>query len=142
MSVLSETLFSKIARGEIPSARVLETDRAFAFLDINPVNTGHVLLIPKEPFATVADLPDDLAAHLGSLLPRLCRAVKSVTGASGVNVIANNGPVAGQTIFHIHWHIIPRHPDDAVHWPWPHAKYQEGQLEAVRASIASALQKS
>ena len=130
------SLFSKIVRGEIPCARVLETDRALAFLDINPVNHGHVLLIPKEQHATVADLPDDLAAHLGSLLPRLCRAIKTATGADGLNVIANNGPVAGQTIFHVHWHIIPRFAGDAVHWPWPHFPYAEGGLQAMQAKIA------
>lgn len=133
------TLFAKIARGEIPAAKVLETDRAVAFLDINPVNHGHVLLIPRDVYPTVADLPDDLAAHLGSLLPRLCRAVKAASGAEALNVIANNGPVAGQTIFHVHWHIIPRFGDDAVRWPWPHSAYPEGGLEAMKEKIIAAL---
>ena len=133
------SLFSKIARGEIPCSRVFETDRALAFLDINPVNHGHLLLIPKEQFATVGDLPDDLAAHLGSLLPRLCRAVKSATGADALNVIANNGAVAGQTISHVHWHVIPRFTGDAVHWPWPHSPYAEGGLQAMQRSMAEAL---
>ncbi len=133
------TLFAKIARGEIPAAKVLETDRALAFLDINPVNPGHVLLIPKDVYPTVADLPDDLAAHLGSLLPRLCRAVKAATGADAINVISNNGPVAGQTIFHIHWHVIPRYSGDAVRWPWPHASYAEGGLEAMKIRIMNSL---
>ena len=139
MTHSSDTLFAKIARGEIPSAKVLETDRAFAFLDINPVNQGHVLLIPKDVYATVADLPDDLAAHLGSLLPRLCRAVKTATGAENLNVICNNGPAAGQTVFHLHWHVIPRFPDDAVRWPWPHSPYGEGQSQAMLARIIAAL---
>lgn len=133
------TLFAKIARGEISCAKVLETDRALAFLDVNPVNHGHVLLIPKDVYPTVADLPDDLAAHLGSLLPRLCRAVKAATGAEALNVIANSGPAAGQTVFHIHWHIIPRFADDAVRWPWPHSPYAEGQSQAMLARILAAL---
>src|SRR4051794_36295097 len=132
MGGAADTLFSKIARGEIPSARVLETDRAFAFLDINPVNLGHVLLIPREPYPTIADLPDDLSSHLGSPLPRLCRAVKAATGAPALNVIANNGPIAGQTIFHVHWHIIPRFSGDAVRWPWPHSSYGEGAIQAMQ----------
>ena len=135
-----DSLFTKIVRGEIPAARVLETDRALAFLDINPVNPGHVLLIPKEPHASVADLPEDLAAHLGSLLPRLCRAARDATGADGLNVIANNGPVAGQTIFHVHWHIIPRFEGDAVHWPWPHSPYEPDGLEAMKERLVQALQ--
>ncbi len=133
------TLFAKIARGEIPCAKVLETDLALAFLDINPVNHGHVLLIPKDVYPTVADLPDDLAAHLGSLLPRLSRAVKAATGAEALNVVCNNGPAAGQTVFHVHWHIIPRFPDDAVRWPWPHAPYADGQAQAMLSQIRAAL---
>ena len=139
MNTPTDTLFAKIARGEIPCAKVLETDRALAFLDVNPVNHGHVLLIPKDVYPTVADLPDDLAAHLGSLLPRLCRAVKSATGAEALNVICNNGPAAGQTVFHVHWHIIPRFPDDAVRWPWPHSPYDEGQAQVMLARIVAAL---
>lgn len=139
VAVVSETLFSRIVRGEIPCARVLETDRALAFLDIRPVNLGHVLLIPKEPYATVADLPDDLAAHLGSLLPRLSRAVMSATGAAAFNVITNNGPIAGQTVFHVHWHIIPRFEDDAVRWPWPHGSYDDGAMAAMQLRVVAAL---
>ena len=139
MNTPTDTLFAKIARGEIPCAKVLETDRALAFLDVNPVNHGHVLLIPKDVYPTVADLPDDLAAHLGSLLPRLCRAVKAATGAENLNIICNNGPAAGQTVLHIHWHIIPRFADDAVRWPWPHSPYAEGQSQAMLGRILAAL---
>ncbi len=133
------TIFSKIVRGEIPCAKVLETDRALAFLDISPVNHGHVLLIPKEPIAVLADLSDDLSAHLGSLIPRLCRAVREATGAEALNVIANNGRIAGQTVDHVHWHIIPRYDGDAVRWPWPHASYADGEMERMRERIAAGL---
>ena len=128
-------LFCKIVRGEIPSARVLETDQAIAFLDIRPVNPGHVLLLPRAHHAQLADLPDDLAAHAGSLLPRLCRAVLAATGAEALNVIVNNGRVAGQTIDHVHWHLIPRRHDDAVNWPWPHAEYLGDALNQMRFRI-------
>src|SRR5207249_3900726 len=102
------------------------------FLDINPVNPGHLLLVPKAHHATLADLPDDLAAQAGSLLPRLCRAVRSATGAGGLNVIVNLGRPAGQVIDHAHWHIIPRFPGDAVHWPWPHVPYTGDELSQMR----------
>jgi histidine triad (HIT) family protein len=137
---MSDTLFARIARGDLPCARVLETDHALAFLDIHPVNLGHVLLIPKQAHRTVADLPDDLAAHLGSLLPRLCRAVQKVTGAPAFNVIANGGSAAGQTVFHVHWHIIPRYEDDAVRWPWPHSSYgDEARMKAMQDRLVEAL---
>ncbi len=132
-------LFCKIARGEIPSALVLETAEAVAFLDIHPVNLGHVLLVPKAHHATLSDLPDDLAAAAGSLLPRLCRAVRAATGASALNVIVNHGAAAGQTIDHVHFHVIPRRADDSVHWPWPHAEYVGDELNQMRSRIQGEL---
>lgn len=139
MSHHPSCLFCKIARGEVPAARVLETDRALAFLDINPVNPGHLLLVPKDHHATLADLPDDLAGAAATLLPRLCRAVRDTTGAEGLNVIVNLGRVAGQTIDHVHWHIIPRFNGDAVRWPWPHFPYQGDELDQMRGRIEQAL---
>ena len=134
-----DCLFCKIVRGEIPAARVLETDRAIAFLDIQPVNPGHLLLIPRDHHETLSGLPDDLAAHAGSLLPRLCRAVRAATGAEALNVIVNHGRAAGQTIGHVHWHVIPRHADDAVRWPWPHSRYDGDELERMRDRVAREL---
>ena len=134
------TIFTKIVLGEIPAAKGLETDRAVAFLDIGPVNPGHVLLIPKDEYSTLANLPDDLAAHLGSLLPRLCRAVKEASGAEALNIISNNGLTAGQTVPHIHWHIIPRFPDDAVRWPWPHGTYGDGEAAEMQRRIIASLE--
>lgn len=134
-----DCIFCKIIRGTIPSARVLETDQAVAFLDIGPLNPGHTLLVPRAHHATLGDLPDELAAHVGSLLPRLCRAVKSATGAAGLNVVVNNGEAAGQTIAHCHWHIIPRFPGDPVRWPWPQGSYSGDELAGMKARIAGEL---
>jgi histidine triad (HIT) family protein len=128
-------IFCKIVHGEIPSARVLETDRAIAFLDIAPVNRGHLLLVPRAHHATLADLPSDLAAHAGSLLPPLCQAVRAATGADGLNVIVNIGRAAGQTIDHVHWHIIPRFHNDPVNWPWPHSQYVGDELAQMQFRI-------
>jgi histidine triad (HIT) family protein len=128
-------IFCKIVHGHIPSARVLETDRAIAFLDIHPVNPGHTLLVPRSHHVHLGELPDDIAAHAGSLLPRLCRAVRAATGADGLNVIVNNGRSAGQTIDHVHWHIIPRFQDDAVNWPWPQGEYVGDELGQMQLSI-------
>jgi histidine triad (HIT) family protein len=128
-------IFCKITRGEIPSAKVLETDQAVAFLDIHPVNPGHVLLMPKAHHAQLAELPEDLAGHVGALLPGICRAVQAATRAEGLNVIVNNGRVADQTIDHAHWHVIPRFRDDAVDWPWPHAEYVDDELGRMQTRI-------
>ena len=130
-----DCLFCKIARGAMPSATILETEDAIAFLDIHPVNLGHVLLVPKAHHATIADLPEPLAAHAASLLPRLCRAIQAATGADGLNVIINNGRAAGQTVDHGHWHIIPRFHGDPVDWPWPHSEYVGDELGQMRFRI-------
>jgi histidine triad (HIT) family protein len=134
-----QCIFCKIVRGEIPSARVLETDHAVAFLDLNPLNPGHTLLVPRAHHPGVTSLPDEIAAHAGSLLPRLCRAIQQATGAEGLNVVVNNGPVAGQTIDHCHWHIIPRFSGDPVHWAWPQGQYQGDEMSRTRERIEQAL---
>jgi histidine triad (HIT) family protein len=108
---MAETIFSKILRGEIPCHRVYEDDLVFAFLDINPLSEGHVLVIPKEPAATVDQLSDESAAAIGRVLPRLSRAVIAATGVREFNILQNNGAGAHQAVFHVHFHIIPKHPD-------------------------------
>ena len=130
-----ECLFCKIARGIIPASVVLESPSVIAFLDINPVNKGHVLLLPKAHHSEITELADDLAAEAGRLLPRLARAVKLATGADGLNVIINNGEAAGQTIHHGHWHLIPRFRDDSVNWPWPHAEYVGDEIGQMQFRI-------
>jgi histidine triad (HIT) family protein len=133
-------IFCKIIHGEVPSARVLETDHAVAFLDIQPLNPGHTLLVPRSHHAHITELPEELAAHAGSLLPRLCRAVEAATGAAGLNVVINNGRVAGQTIDHCHWHIIPRFAGDPVNWPWPQGKYTGDELHQMKTQIERELE--
>jgi histidine triad (HIT) family protein len=128
-------LFCKIVRGEIPASVVLETDDAVAFLDIHPVIKGHTLLVPKAHHPHLAELPPEVAAHVASQLPALCRAVQKATGADGYNVIVNNGRAAGQTIDHVHWHIIPRFLDDPVNWPWPHSEYLGDELSQMRFAL-------
>lgn len=135
-------VFCKIVSGQIPSCTVLETDDALAILDINPVNAGHVLLIPREHHANLYELSDDLAARVASLLPRLARAIQQATGADGLNVIINNGRAAGQTVFHGHWHLIPRFLDDAVNWPWPHSEYVGDELAQMQFRIKRELDPS
>ncbi len=133
-------IFCKIVQGQIPSTRVLETEHAVALLDIHPVNPGHVLIVTRDHHAHLADVPDSLAAHAASLLPRLCRAIRAATGADGLNVIVNNGRAAGQTIDHVHWHIIPRFDDDSVNWPWPQGQYVGDELAQLQARIATELE--
>lgn len=109
---MPETIFGKILSGAIPCHKVYEDERVFAFLDINPLSTGHTLVVPKEPAPTLDALSDESAAALGRALPRICRAVVAVTGVKDYNVLENNGASAHQTVAHVHFHVIPKPSDD------------------------------
>jgi histidine triad (HIT) family protein len=108
---MSDTIFAKILRGEIPCHKVYEDDHVLAFLDINPLSRGHTLVIPKEIAATLDKLSDDSAAAIGRVLPRIARAVLAATGARDFNILQNNGARAHQAVFHVHFHIIPKAED-------------------------------
>jgi len=105
---MAESLFTRIIRGEIPCHKLYEDERVLAFLDIAPLSRGHALVIPKEPAATLDELSDESAAALGRVLPRICRALKSVTGQQAYNVLENNGSLAHQAVPHVHFHVIPK----------------------------------
>src|SRR5262245_31190092 len=130
---MPETIFSKIMRGEIPCHRVYEDEHVLAFLDVNPVSRGHTLVIPKEPAATLDQLSDEASAAIGRVLPRISRAVLAATGAVAFNVLQNNGPSAHQAVFHVHFHIIPKHADGSgLGIGWPAGKIADGQALATQ----------
>jgi histidine triad (HIT) family protein len=137
---MAETVFSKIIRGELPCHKVYEDDRVLAFLDINPLCDGHVLVIPKEEAATLDVLSDESAAAIGRVLPRLSRAVMKATGASEYNILENNGAGAHQAVFHVHFHIIPKYRDGkGLGIGWKAEKLDgaraKGLAEKIRAGI-------
>jgi histidine triad (HIT) family protein len=136
-SRMADTIFSKIIAGEIPCHRVYEDEHVLAFLDIAPLSPGHTLVVPKEPAETLADLSTEAAARLGAVLPRLCRAISSVTGASAYNVLVNNGEEAGQLVRHVHVHIIPKIGDAGLAMRWPTAELDAGAARALTARIAA-----
>ena len=132
---MAETVFSKILRGEIPCHRVYEDDHVLAFLDVNPIARGHTLVIPKEPAETLDKLSEDASAAIGRVLPRLSRAVLTATGATAFNVLQNNGPMAHQAVFHVHFHIIPKYEDGSgLGIGWQASKLPlEGGAELAKA---------
>jgi histidine triad (HIT) family protein len=134
---MAQTIFTKILAGEIPCHRVYEDDKVLAFLDINPLSRGHVLVIPKEPAETLDQLSEDSAAAIGRVLPRLSRAVMAATGARHYNVLQNNGAPAHQAVFHVHFHIIPKFDDSGLGIDWPTGKLVDGaQLaQAIAAKL-------
>ena len=137
---MPETIFTKILSGEIPCHKVYEDELVFAFLDIGPLSKGHTLVIPKEPAATLDQLSDDSAAAIGRVLPRLCRAIRKVTGVEQFNVLQNNGPLAHQAVFHVHFHIIPKpDADRGLGVGWPAGKLDGEEGKTLAADIAAAL---
>jgi len=111
---MDDCLFCKIIKGEIPSHKVYEDANVLAFLDITPVNPGHVLLVPKKHSRNILEIDDNNFRELAPLIKKIARAVKEGMGADGINIHINNEPAAGQVIFHTHIHIIPRFSDDGL----------------------------
>jgi len=136
---MSDCIFCKIVAGEIPSARVYEDDTKIALMDIGPVQPGHTLLIPREHYERLTDLPDDLAADLARVLPRLANAVVKAAGADGFNIFQTNGACAGQVVPHVHIHIIPRHDNDGYSFHWKAGSYDEGEMDRWQQRIKEQL---
>ena len=136
-----ESLFTKIINGEIPCHKVYEDEFVFAFLDINPFSQGHTLVIPKEQVATLDMLSDESAAAVGRVLPRLSRAVLSASGASEFNILQNNGPNAFQSVFHVHFHIIPKFEDGSgLSWPFDSTPLEQDEGIKMAGAIRKALE--
>lgn len=139
---MSQTIFSRIIKGEIPCHKVYEDQHVLAFLDVSPLAPGHTLVIPKEEKATLDQLSDESAAAVGRALPRICRAVMKATNTTAYNLLQNNGPAAHQAVFHVHFHIIPKPSDSqglGIHWPATKLDHSEGAKLA--SAIAAAIVK-
>lgn len=134
-----KTIFARILDGEIPCHRVYEDDHVLAFLDINPLSPGHLLVIPKERKAYLHELSDDAAAALGRVLPRLARAVLAATGAGAYNVLQNNGPSAHQAVFHVHFHIIPKLGERGLGIGWQPGSLAAEAAQSLVAKVQEAL---
>jgi histidine triad (HIT) family protein len=135
-----DCIFCKIAGGEIQAEIVHQDEACVAFMDINPLAEGHVLLIPREHYATVGEIPAELAGVMLGNLPAVARAVQQASGCEGFNVLQNNGKVAHQEVMHVHFHVIPRNSGDEFRFNWPAGSYPEGRCgelaEAIRKNLS------
>ncbi len=134
-----DCIFCKIAAGEIPSTTLYENSEFKVFFDIAPASKGHALIIPKEHFDNVFELDSETAGKLFSLTTVVARALKEETGCDGMNLLQNNGEVAGQTVKHFHIHLIPRYEGDGIKLiPAEHEadkEYLAGLAERVKKHI-------
>ena len=133
--------FCEIIRGAAEVSLCYEDASAMAFMDIQPVNAGHVLVVPREHHESMSDIPPHLGKHLFDVVTMLAPIVKRVSGAEGMNIIVNSGAAAGQDVFHFHVHIIPRRAGDGfeVRLPFEGSEMPDRQrLDAMAARIIAA----
>ncbi|EPE25980.1 HIT-like protein [Glarea lozoyensis ATCC 20868] len=134
MSSLASCIFCKIIKGDIPSFKLYESEKVFAFLDINPLSKGHALVIPKHHGEKITDIPDDM---LSEILPVVKKLVKA-TGAENYNVLQNNGRLAHQEVDHVHFHMIPKpNQTEGLSIGWPQQKTDMDKLKALFEDIKS-----
>ena len=118
MSASRDCIFCKIIAGEIPSFKLYEDDATFAFMDINPANEGHALVVPKDHAKDVYAISDDSIAHTVITAKKVAGAVEKTLSPGGVNLVQCNGPAAGQSVFHFHMHVLPRREGDDLKLNW------------------------
>lgn len=132
-------IFCRIVAGEAPAYVVYEDGTALAFMDIRPLEEGHTLVIPKRHYAYLHEVPDEEVAQLFTAVKRVARAAMEAVGADGVTIVQNNGHAAGQEIFHVHVHVIPRYHGRKPLRPREASRVPGERLEAVAARIREAL---
>jgi histidine triad (HIT) family protein len=133
------SIFSRIVAGEIPAVKLYEDAQTFAFMDIGPASRGHSLVIPKDEHADLFDTPAETFAAVMLSAQRVAKALKAALGCDGLNLIQNNGAAAGQTVFHLHVHLIPRWEGDGAVKLWSPGQASAAELEALATQVRAAL---
>jgi len=128
MAYDEQNIFARILRGELPAIKVYEDDQVLAFMDIMPQADGHTLVIPKTPAVTLLDLPADAAAYTIQMVQKVAKAIEVGLDAQGIVLMQLSGAAAGQTVPHVHFHLIP----SSVHELGKHA-LQMGDQEKIKA---------
>ncbi len=132
-------VFCKIANGEIPSISVYEDESFKVIMDINPANLGHCLVICKEHYANIFEMPSELTAKAFAVAKKVAGAVKEATDCDGINILQNNGEIAGQTVFHFHIHILPRVEGDLVNIHFGGFNAEEDMIKQIAEDIKNKL---
>lgn len=134
---MENCIFCKIAAGEIPSTMLYEDQDFRVILDLGPASKGHALILPKEHYANIYEIPDELASKAIILAKKMAGIMTRALNCDGFNIVQNNGEPAGQTVFHFHVHLIPRYEDDQVGLTWnPGSLTEEDKEEVLRKVMA------
>ncbi len=139
---MDECIFCRIAAGEIPSKKVYEDSHSFAFLDINPRNPGHTLVIPREHAQDILSIGEEQAAELMKAIRKVAIGVQKATGAKGISISQSNGQMAGQVVPHVHFHVIPRTEAErgmGLESVFPVRKQEEPALDAMAKKISGSI---
>ena len=132
---MSDCIFCKIIAGDIPSATIYENDEFKLIMDRFPSGEGHDLILPKNHVANIFEIDPEQAGRLFSLAAKLAKAMKEVLGFEHMNILQNNGTVAGQTVFHFHLHLIPRWEGDGINIGWAPTNPSDEEIAAVKAKL-------
>ena len=134
-----DCVFCKIVNGDIPSNTIYENSEFKVIMDISPATKGHVLVLPKEHFKDIYDIDAETAGKLFQLAAVVARALKEVLHCDGLNIIQNNGEIAGQTVFHFHMHLIPRYEGDDLTVKWKEHSMDAEEMDQLRKDSRKAL---
>ena len=132
-------IFCKIVAGQIPCFKLVEDDHTIAFMDINPVNPGHALAVAKGHWPTVDVIPPEALAAVARTAQRVAKAAIAVLQPHGVNLLQANGEGAGQSVPHLHFHIMPRRAGDAVSLNWDYKPGNKDEIQAIYQKLKAAL---
>ena len=135
--IKDDCIFCKLANGVFPTNTLYEDDDFMVFLDAAPATKGHCLIVPKQHYANLFELDEEVAAKVMPLAKKMIKLLKEKLDCDGVNVVQNNGETAGQTVNHFHVHLIPRYKDDGQVIGWKMGEPKEGELEGIRDVIVS-----
>lgn len=136
---MNNCIFCKIAGGEIPSITLYEDGDVKVIFDAGPATKGHALVIPKTHAADVFEISDELLAKAHVVAKKIATALKEVTGCDGVNILQNNGEVAGQSVFHLHIHVIPRYEGDSANIKWEPGQQDGEYLKELARKVQKIL---
>lgn len=128
-------IFCKIANGEIPSKTIYEDQEFRVILDLGPATRGHALILPKEHYANLYELPEETAAKVMVLAKKMAAQMTKNLSCDGFNIVQNNGETAGQTVMHYHLHLIPRYQNDGQNILWKPTEVSQEELEEIKNQI-------
>ncbi len=128
-------IFCKLAAGEIPSKTLYEDEKFRVILDLAPATKGHALILPKDHYANLYEIPEEVAGEVMCLAKKMAVTMTEKLGCDGFNLLQNNGEAAGQTVFHFHMHLIPRYAQDGKILEWDKLEMTQEDLEEIKNTV-------